>query len=210
MKKFSILLLVSVFGFCQNVSKINKEQKVMNMKEEKNEVAILANGCFWCTEAIFQQLKGVKTVESGYIGGTKENPTYKEVCTGETNHAEALRINYDPSVLSYSELLEVFFATHDPTSLNRQGEDIGTQYRSEIFYTNEVQKQTAIDFIAELTEQEFFDKPLVTKISAATKFWEAEDYHKNYYENNKTQPYCNAVISPKVAKFKKYFADKIK
>lgn len=182
----------------------------MNMKEEKNEVAILANGCFWCTEAIFQQLKGVKTVESGYIGGTKENPTYKEVCTGETNHAEALRINYDPSVLSYSELLEVFFATHDPTSLNRQGEDIGTQYRSEIFYTNEVQKQTAIDFIAELTEQEFFDKPLVTKISAATKFWEAEDYHKNYYENNKTQPYCNAVISPKVAKFKKYFADKIK
>lgn len=210
MKKFSILLLVSVFGFCQNVSKIKNDQKMNSMEQKTNEVAILANGCFWCTEAIFQQLKGVEKVEPGYIGGTTENPTYEQVCTGKTNHAEALRIYFDSSVLSYDELLEVFFATHDPTTLNRQGGDIGTQYRSEIFYTTANQKQVAEFFVKELNEENLFDKPVVTKVSEAVKFWVAEDYHKNYYENNKEKAYCNAVISPKVSKFQKYFAEKLK
>ena len=174
------------------------------------EVAILANGCFWCTEAIFQQLNGVETVEPGYIGGDKDNPTYEEVCTGTTNHAEALRIRFNPEVISYEELLEVYFSTHNPTTLNRQGEDIGTQYRSEIFYTTAEQKELAEKFIGWMISQDVFEDPIVTKISQATIFWVAEDYHHNYFNTHPDKTYCALVINPKVEKFQHYFKDKLK
>ena len=180
------------------------------MKEKDLEIAIFANGCFWCTEAIFQRLRGVVSVEPGYIGGFVANPSYKDVSSGSTNHAEALRILFDPNVISYDQLLEVFFATHDPTSLNRQGADVGTQYRSEIFYTSLLQKQMASFFVNEFNLENIFDKPVVTKVSEATEFWKAEDYHKNYYDNNTTQDYCNYVITPKVLKFEKFFEEMIK
>lgn len=180
------------------------------MSNTINEVAILANGCFWCTEAIFQQLKGVVKVTPGYIGGIKENPTYKEVCTGETLHAEALRIEFNSQEITFKELLEVFFATHDPTTLNRQGNDIGTQYRSEIFYMSEQQKQDAEEYIEWLTKAEVFPNPIVTKLTEATKFWEAEDYHINYFNNNPNQSYCAAVIKPKVSKFQKIYHEQLK
>lgn len=179
-------------------------------KIEDREVAILANGCFWCTEAVFTDLKGVYEVVPGFIGGTIKNPSYKEVCTGKTGHAEALRINFDPKEISYEELLEVYFATHDPTTLNRQGSDIGTQYRSEIFYTNENQKEVANQMIAFLEKEKVFDDPIVTKVTKATTFYEAEREHWNYYNQNKEQPYCRAVISPKLEKAKKLFKSKMK
>lgn len=177
---------------------------------DKLEIAILGGGCFWCTEAVFLDLKGVNKVAPGYIGGLNPNPTYKEVCTGETGHAEAIQIEFDPNQVSYYTLLEVFFGTHDPTTLNRQGNDIGTQYRSEIFYTNEKQKEVATDFIAMLTEAKLFENPIVTKISEATTFYVAEDYHHNYYNGNKEQGYCSMTITPKIQKFKKVFKDKLK
>lgn len=181
----------------------------MKQQEEK-EIAIFGGGCFWCTEAVFLDLKGVESVFPGYIGGKTINPTYKEVCSGETGHAEAIKIQFNPNEISYSELLEVFFATHDPTTLNRQGNDIGTQYRSEIFYTNEVQKDLAQKYITLLTRENTFGKPIVTKISPATVFFVAEEYHHNYYNGNKEQGYCSFVITPKVDKFKKVFKDKLK
>lgn len=180
------------------------------MKEQSHNVAILANGCFWCTEAIFQELEGVEKVEPGYIGGNLDNPTYEQVSTGITNHAEALRIYYNPALISYSDLLEVFFATHDPTTLNRQGADVGTQYRSEIFYTTLKQKEEADFFVIQLNKAHAFDSPVVTQVSAATTFWVAENYHHNYFNNNPNKPYCNAVISPKVKKFKTLFAEELK
>jgi len=167
--------------------------------------ATLAGGCFWCTEAVFQRLKGVRSLLPGYMGGHTENPTYEEVCTGKTGHAEVIQIDYDENKLSYWDLLNVFFKTHDPTTLNRQGNDIGTQYRSEIFYHNDEQKEEAERFIAGLTEQGAFDKPVVTKISPAEEFYEAEDYHTNYFLRNPNQPYCVAVVKPKVDKFIKAF-----
>lgn len=175
-----------------------------------NEVATFAGGCFWCTEAVFLQLKGVKSVVSGYIGGKTTDPTYKEICGGETGHAEAIRIAFDPAEISFGELLEIFFATHDPTTLNRQGNDVGTQYRSEIFYHNEDQRRISEDYIALLAKENTFGKPIVTKISAASKFYEAEDYHQNYYNDNKSQGYCSYIITPKVEKLKKVYADKLK
>lgn len=174
------------------------------------DAAVFAGGCFWCTEAVFLALKGVKKVVSGYIGGKTINPTYKEICTGETGHAEAILIIFDPQQITFGELLEVFFATHDPTTINRQGNDVGTQYRSEIFYLNEEQKIEAQDYIALLTQENTFGKKIVTKMSPATTFYEAEDYHQNYFERNPTQGYCSFVIPPKIEKLKQKFPEKLK
>jgi len=175
------------------------------------EVATFANGCFWCTEAIFEELDGVISAVSGYSGGQKANPTYKEVCTGETGHAECLQITYDPSKISFDELLEVFWETHDPTTLNKQGADEGTQYRSAVFYHNAEQKAKAEKYKTELDKSGAFDKPIVTEITPFTKFYPAEDYHQQYFENNEgNNPYCRIVIRPKVDKFRKVFKDKLK
>ncbi|KQB44464.1 Peptide methionine sulfoxide reductase MsrA [Flavobacterium daejeonense] len=179
-------------------------------KEMITEVATLAGGCFWCTEAVFLELEAVEKVVSGYIGGKTENPTYKEICQGDTGHAEAIQVYFNPEEISFGEILELFFATHDPTTLNRQGNDVGTQYRSEIFYHNEEQKVIAEDFIQFLKEEAVFEKPIVTKVSPATIFYEAEDYHQNYYNQNKTQGYCAFVIAPKIDKVRTYFKDKLK
>lgn len=175
------------------------------------ETATFGTGCFWCTEAIFEQLEGVVKVTSGYMGGTVKNPSYKEVCTGETGHAECVQVVYEPSKISYDELLKVFFEVHDPTSLNRQGADVGTQYRSAIFYHNPEQKQKAEYYKEELNKSGAYDKPIVTEITPASAFYVAEDYHQEYYQNNKnTNPYCSIVIRPKLEKFQKVFAGKIK
>jgi peptide-methionine (S)-S-oxide reductase len=174
------------------------------------DTATLGAGCFWCVEAVFQQLKGVITVESGYSGGHTRNPSYKEVCTGTTGHAEAVQITYNPSVISFTELLEVFWTTHDPTTLNRQGGDIGTQYRSVIFYRNEEQRLLASEMKDSLTAARIWKDPLVTEIVPFREFFKAEDYHQEYYFQNTTQPYCSAVITPKLEKFRKVFADKLK
>lgn len=185
------------------------------MSEKTNEnkhysIALLAGGCFWCLEAVFEQLRGVQKVESGYAGGTVANPSYKAVCTGTTGHAEVVRITFDPAVISYRELLEVFFAIHDPTTLNRQGEDVGTQYRSAIFYYSPEQKETAQAMISDLTAQHVHDDPIVTKLETAAEFFKAEDYHQGYYRDNPMQGYCHMVINPKVAKARKAFAGKFK
>ena len=173
--------------------------------------AIFANGCFWCTEAIFEELKGVASAVSGYTGGHTENPTYKEVCNGTTGHAECIQITFDPSIISYDELLEVFWKTHDPTTLNRQGNDIGTQYRSAIFYHTEEQKQKAAHYKKELGESGAWSNPIVTEISPFTIFYPAENYHQQYFEvNGDANPYCQFVIQPKLEKFRKVFADKRK
>jgi peptide-methionine (S)-S-oxide reductase len=176
----------------------------------KTDTATFATGCFWCTEAIFQELKGVLKVTSGYSGGTVPNPSYEEVCTGATGHAECLNIIYDPQQISFDELLEVFWESHDPTSLNRQGNDVGTQYRSAIFYHNAEQQQKAEAYKAKLDKSGAYDKPIVTEITAFTKFYPAENYHQDYYRLHGSQPYCSFVIRPKVEKFEKVFKDKLK
>ncbi|WP_229665882.1 peptide-methionine (S)-S-oxide reductase MsrA [Flavobacterium suaedae] len=180
------------------------------MENTNTATAIFAGGCFWCTEAFFTDLKGVEKVVSGYIGGTVKNPSYREVCNGTTGHAEAIKITYNPKEVAYDDLLEIFFATHDPTTLNRQGADVGTQYRSEIFYTNDEQKKAAENFIQLLESQNIFGKPIVTKVSEASTFYPAEDYHQDYYAQNSNQPYCQAVISPKLEKLKKNYKSKLK
>ena len=178
---------------------------------DHTDTATFGTGCFWCTEAVFQELNGVLNVTSGYSGGSTRNPTYKEVCSGETGHAECVQVVYEPSKISYDDLLQVFFEVHDPTSLNRQGADIGTQYRSAIFYHNDEQKQKAEYYKNELNKSGAYDKPIVTEITAFTKFYPAEDYHQEYYDNNKnTNPYCSVVIRPKLEKFEKVFAKKLK
>ncbi len=174
------------------------------------KTAIVAGGCFWCTEAVFLDVKGIEKVESGYIGGQVQNPTYKQVCGGDTGHAEAIRLTYDPAVLSYRDLLGIFFATHDPTQLNRQGYDTGTQYRSAVFYQSEDEKREAQAMIDDITAQGVFDGSIVTTLEPATTFYVAEDYHQNYYAQNKLQPYCMAVITPKVSKFRKQFTERLK
>ncbi|MCC9135689.1 peptide-methionine (S)-S-oxide reductase MsrA [Pontibacter silvestris] len=174
------------------------------------EIATFGNGCFWCTEAVFQQLEGVEKVASGYAGGHVENPSYKQVCTGTTGHAEVLQITYDPQKISFEELLEVFWETHDPTTLNRQGNDVGPQYRSVIFYHNEEQKQLAEKYKQELDASGAFNDPIVTAIEPLTNYYPAENYHQNYFENNGQQPYCSFVIRPKVDKFRKVFGHKLK
>lgn len=180
------------------------------MSEKKLETATFANGCFWCTEAVFQELKGVEKVTPGYSGGHVENPTYEQVCNKQTGHAECLQIEYDPQQITFDELLEVFWKTHDPTTLNRQGNDVGPQYRSVIFYHNNEQKEKAEKYKFVLNESGVFNGPIVTTIEPFTVFYPAEDYHNNYYRNNTSQPYCYYVIKPKMEKLKKVFADKLK
>lgn len=174
------------------------------------ETATLGAGCFWCVEAVFDDLKGVHDVVSGYSGGHKENPTYREVCSETTGHAEVVQVKFDPDVISFKEILQVFFSVHDPTTLNRQGNDIGTSYRSAIFYHDENQKRIAAEVIREVTEEGVYDDPIVTEIAAFDKFYPAEDYHQEYFANNPNQPYCAAVVAPKVAKFRKKFVDRLK
>jgi peptide-methionine (S)-S-oxide reductase len=181
-----------------------------NDKTHKEEIATFGAGCYWCTEAQFQQLKGVRLVESGYSGGHVDNPTYHDVCTGTTGHAEVCNIYYDPSVISFDELLAAFWTCHDPTTLNRQGNDVGTQYRSVIFYHNDEQKQKAEAYKQKLNEEKAWDKPVVTEIAPFKHFYKAEDYHQNYYNDNKSNSYCQFVVGPKVDKFKKIFKDKLK
>jgi peptide-methionine (S)-S-oxide reductase len=174
------------------------------------QTATLAGGCFWCLEAVYDELKGVHSVESGYAGGHVENPSYRDVCTGNTGHAEVVQIRFDPEVISYRDLLNVFFTIHDPTTLNRQGADIGTQYRSAIFYHDDEQKKIAEEVIRELNVQKIWDNPIVTEVTRFDKFYVAEDYHQEYYANNPYQPYCQVVVAPKVAKFRKHFLQMLK
>jgi peptide-methionine (S)-S-oxide reductase len=213
--KTKIGLFLAMLSFsCQSKEKEvilpQIKEPIIMETQEKIEVATFAGGCFWCSEAVFLELNGVQSVLSGYIGGKTVDPTYKDICNGDTGHAEAIQITFDSSKITFQELLEIFFATHDPTTLNRQGNDSGTQYRSEIFYHNENQKKISESYIALLTKENTFGKPIVTVISAATKFYEAEDYHQNYYNQNKSQGYCSYVITPKVEKVRKLFKDKLK
>ena len=191
-----------------------KDQKAKKMETaelpKKMETATFGGGCFWCVEAVFQKLKGVEAVRSGYMGGRTINPTYKDICTGLTGHAEVIQIDFDPGVITFPELLEVFWSTHDPTTLNRQGNDVGTQYRSAVFYENDAQKSAAEQYKKELNEAKAFRSPIVTEIVPAEKMYVAEDYHQNYFNNNPNQGYCRAIIPAKLEKLKKVFGDKLK
>ncbi len=182
----------------------------MSTDAPHTEVATLAGGCFWCLEAVFEQLRGVEKVESGYAGGAAPAPSYQQVCGGRTGHAEVVQVTFDPAVVPYQDILDVFFATHDPTTLNRQGADVGTQYRSAIFYHTPRQKEIAERRIAELNAAGVWDAPIVTEVAPFQAFYKAEDYHQGYFRANPSQPYCQAVVSPKVAKFRKRFADRLK
>ena len=207
---FTLLLLLAGKGEFKILRNI-KTTGIKKMEAEKNnEIAIFAGGCFWCTEAVFLQLEGVQSVLPGYIGGKNANPAYQEVCSGNTGHAEAVKITFDPQKITFEELMDVFFATHDPTTINRQGADMGSQYRSEIFYTTEIQMLKAKLYIESLNEKNLFGKKVVTKISSATTFYVAEDYHQNYYNQNKDKSYCSYVITPKIEKVKKEFKEKLK
>ncbi|WP_454063894.1 peptide-methionine (S)-S-oxide reductase MsrA [Candidatus Nitrospira salsa] len=184
-------------------------EKNANMSSKK-EITTLGGGCFWCLEAAYDQLKGVESVESGYMGGQVQNPTYDAVCMGNTGHVEVVQVTFDPSIISYREILEIFFAIHDPTTLNRQGNDSGTQYRSAIFYHSPEQKDMAEEVIARFTKEEIFDQPIVTEVVPAVTFYIAEEYHQEYFVRNPSQPYCAYLINPKVAKFRQQFAEKLK
>jgi peptide-methionine (S)-S-oxide reductase len=178
--------------------------------ETKKEIATLAGGCFWCMEAVFDELKGVESVESGYSGGHVANPSYRQVCSETTGHAEAVRISFDPAVISYRDLLNIFFTVHDPTTLNRQGNDVGTSYRSAIFYHSDEQKTVVEDVIRELSAQKLWPAPIVTEVKKFDVFYMAEDYHQEYFANNAGQPYCRAVVAPKVAKFRQHYYERLK
>ena len=208
------LVLSLIFSSCtakeKPVVKEEFKEPVKVKVKEGMEVATFAGGCFWCTEAVFLEIKGVEKVVSGYIGGKTKNPTYKDICTGETGHAEAIQITFNPNEVAYEDLLEVFFATHDPTTLNRQGADVGTQYRSEIFYHSEAQKTKAENYIQLLEKEKLYDKKIVTKVSSASVFYNAEEYHQNYYNQNSSQGYCQMVIAPKLEKLRKYYKSKLK
>lgn len=218
MKNKVSLIVLLLIGYMSNaqivknkVKKMNQENvKVENKAVPTNSVATLAAGCFWCVEAVFQKLKGVEKVESGYMGGTLKDPSYKDVCTGQTGHAEVCQITYNPNIISFEELLEVFWKTHDPTTLNRQGGDIGTQYRSAVFYHNATQKQIAENIKNDLSQSGAFDAPIVTTFEPLSVFYKAENYHQDYFNLNGTNPYCQMVVKPKVEKFKKVFGDRIK
>jgi peptide-methionine (S)-S-oxide reductase len=205
---YLILFLTTSYSAFALSGRVNKTG--FHFKPQKFDTATFATGCFWCTEAKFQQLKGVKKVTSGYTGGTVRNPTYKQVCTGTTGHAEACNIVYDPAVITYDDLLAAFFTAHDPTQLNRQGNDEGTQYRSAIFYHNAAQKQKAQYYISRLNAEKAYKKPVVTEISPYTVFYNAEDYHQNFYNLNPDEAYCKYVIQPELEKFKKVFKNKLK
>ncbi len=177
---------------------------------QANEVTTLGGGCFWCLEAVYDELKGVVDVVSGYAGGNVVNPSYREVCTGSTGHAEVVQLTFDPTQISFRDILEVFFSIHDPTTLNRQGADVGTQYRSAIFYHSPEQQEIATQLIAELNAAKLWHAPIVTEVVPYTEFYSAEDYHQNYFQNNPYQPYCQAVVAPKVAKFRKQHLERLK
>jgi peptide-methionine (S)-S-oxide reductase len=215
MKNYSLILTVNLLLALTACSQPAKEVHLQPMKGEEKmsnqiDTATFGAGCFWCVEAVYQQLEGVQKVISGFAGGKRENPTYEQVCSGATGHAEVCQIIYDPSKISFTELLEVFWTVHDPTTLNRQGADVGTQYRSVVFYHNEEQKKLAEHYKEELNKSGSFSSPVVTEIAPYTQFYSAEKYHQDYYNNNKNQPYCTMVIAPKVDKFKKVFKDKLK
>jgi peptide-methionine (S)-S-oxide reductase len=178
--------------------------------DQSRETATLGGGCFWCLEAVFTELRGVEKVVSGYAGGHTANPTYKEVCSGTTGHAEVVQVTFDPAVVSFRELLEVFFTIHDPTTLNRQGADVGTQYRSAVFYHTPEQKETAEQVVAELTASSVWDKPIVTQLASLDAFYPAEEYHQEYFARNPYQPYCQVVVAPKVGKFRKQYLDRLR
>jgi len=209
-----LVAFLFVFQSCQSQEKkteIKEFKEPVKMNVENNmEVATFAGGCFWCTEAVFTELKGVEKVISGYTGGMIKNPSYKEICTGTTGHAEAIQIIFDPKEIAFEDLLEVFFGTHDPTTLNRQGADVGTQYRSEIFYHSQEQKDKAEDYIKFIENEKLYNKPIVTKVSSAVVFYEAEEYHQDYYAENSQQGYCQMVIAPKLEKLRKYYKSKLK
>ncbi len=206
------VLIISAIFLVGTADSFNEEgpEKLKKMNMPKTEVATLAGGCFWCTEAIFDRVKGVQSVVSGYSGGHAVNPAYREVTSGRTGHAEAIQVTYDPSEISYIELLEIFFKTHDPTTLNRQGADIGTQYRSAIFYHSEEQKRIAEEIITALNREGIWKNPIVTEVTSFSNFYPAEKYHQSYYDNNPGQGYCRVVIQPKLEMFKRVFEDKLK
>jgi peptide-methionine (S)-S-oxide reductase len=203
---FMLFILALLIGQSVTAHPLKKSAKTNGTKAS----AIIAGGCFWCTEAVFKELQGVEKVESGYAGGSVDNPTYEQVSTGQTGHAEAIEITYDPKVISYKELLEVFFVVHDPTTLNRQGADVGTQYRSAIFYHSPQEKKIAEEVIKDFTAKKIYKAPIVTKLEPFTKFFVAEEYHQNYFERNPDKAYCRIVIEPKVLKFRKEFLSKLK
>lgn len=216
MNILNICMLLCVFyASCKaeqsSIHIINSQDKSMKAEfTDTTAVATFGAGCFWCVEAIFQDLEGVYSVESGYMGGEKKDPTYTEVCTGSTGHAEVCRIVYDPRILTFKDLLEVFWQTHDPTTLNRQGNDVGTQYRSAVFYYSEEQKKEAEFYKSELNKSGVFSDPIITTLEKADIFYPAEEYHQNYFNQNGDQPYCAFVIKPKVEKFKKVFSSRLK
>lgn len=219
MKQNILLLLSLLFSFSscgnneatlQNDSVFKKMTSTNNSTNKMIDTLTIGGGCFWCVEAQLQQLKGVLTVTSGYAGGSNKNPTYKEVCTGLTGHAEVIQVTFDNSIISIDEMLAAFWQAHDPTQLNRQGNDVGTQYRSVIFYRNDKQKKIAEDYKKKLNDEKVYDNPVVTEISPLSIFYAAENYHQNYYNENATQGYCQFVIAPKLEKFKKVFKDKLK
>jgi peptide-methionine (S)-S-oxide reductase len=216
MIKRYILVLLCYFGLASCVQSQNEKNNMelptttTEVFTDSHEIATLGAGCFWCVEAIFQDLKGVEKVESGYSGGHVKNPSYREVCNGTTGHAEVAQIHFDPRVISFAEILEVFFETHDPTTMNRQGADAGTQYRSAIFYHSESQKEIALAAVSSANESGAWSNPVVTEVTEFANYYGADDYHQDYYNNNSTAPYCSAVITPKLENFRKKFREKLK
>ena len=206
MKTFQLLVIATTLSFFS----FSQKSSPMSVTNSENEIATLGSGCFWCTEAFFLDLKGVKSAVSGYSGGQVKNPTYEAVCTGKTGHAEVVQVTFDPAVISYGDILEVFWNTHDPTTLNRQGADVGTQYRSAIFYHSEDQKKTAEEYLKQLDASGVYKTPIVTEITKFTEFYKAENYHQNYFALNPNQGYCQYVIRPKVEKFRKQYSSKLK
>ncbi len=210
----ALVLLLSLFS-CARAEQTEQRVPALHQQptgsmQSSSDTATFGAGCFWCVEALFQQLDGVQQVRSGYCGGSVSNPSYKEVCTGTTGHAEVCQIVFDPSVITYDELLQVFWQSHDPTTLNKQGNDVGTQYRSVVFFHSDAQKATAEKYKKELNEQKVWPDPVVTEIAPISTFYPAEDYHQNYFNENGSQPYCSFVIKPKVEKFQKVFKEKLK
>lgn len=208
--RYSVFILFFYLISCNTSGVESKELIKTNTIQQPMDTITFGAGCFWCVEAVYSDLNGVESVVSGYAGGTVKNPSYKEVCTGNTGHAEVCQITYNPSVISYKELLEVFWQVHDPTTLNRQGGDVGTQYRSAIFYHTDEQKQVAEQFLKTLNQEKVFPDPIVTEITAINNFYPAEDYHQDYFELNGDNPYCQSVVRPKLEKFRKVFKDKLK
>src|SRR6476661_568500 len=195
---------------CQKQFMPNTNDTENNSSDNNVETATLANGCFWCSEAVFQRLKGVKSILPGYAGGTIKNPSYEQVCTGKTGHTESIQIKFDPNVISFEKILDIFWHTHDPTTLNRQGNDVGTQYRSAVFYHDENQKKIAEDSKKDLSDKGIYKDPIVTEITPFTNFYVAENYHKNYYQNHSSEPYCSFVINPKIDKLFERYGNQIK